>query len=190
MVIHPLPATPAWDYGISLDKHIVSSVPIGPNEYGHMQFDTIRTALGEAVFQLKYRDNYKQVEFLAQSVAGALAGHRFDVVLPMPASKQRPRQPVYEVAQRAAALLEAGYSEQTLEKRWSTGLMKDLAGYEERVKALAGCFTVNANLQPGSDILVLDDLFDTGASLEAACTALREYASIRSISVVALTRRH
>jgi predicted amidophosphoribosyltransferase len=189
MVIQPLPANPAWDCGISLDKHTISSTPIGPNEYGHMQFDTQRTAVGEAVFRLKYRDDYQQVGFLAQAVATALAGRRFDRVIPMPASRQRTRQPVHEVARQVAALLGSTYTDEVLVKTWSTGMMKDLDGYEQRVKALAGCFSVNAPLEASCDVLVLDDLFDTGASLQAACTALRECASIRGISVVALTRR-
>lgn len=68
--------------------------------------------------------------------------------------------------------------------------MSDLANYEQRAEALAGCFIVNDTLRHSADVLLLDDLVDTGASLEAACTALRECASIRSISLVALTRRH
>jgi hypothetical protein len=28
-----------WDLGYSLDKHTISSTPIGSNEWGHMQFD-------------------------------------------------------------------------------------------------------------------------------------------------------
>jgi len=31
-----------WTLGYSLDKHTISSTPIGYNEYGHMQFDTVR----------------------------------------------------------------------------------------------------------------------------------------------------
>lgn len=190
MLIQPLPAHAAWDHGISLDKHTVMSTPIGLNEYGHMQFETLRTDIGEALFQLKYRDDYRQVAYLAQSVAVALAGQRFDLVIPMPASRQRAHQPVHMVARQVAVLLGSTYSDQLLLKTWSTGMMKDLTSYDERFKALAGCFMVNDTLQQPCDLLLLDDLFDTGASLEAACTALRECASIRSISLVALTRRH
>lgn len=190
MTIQQLPPCLLWNYGISLDKHTISSTPIGHNEQGYMQFDTVRTAIGEAVFQLKYRDDFSQVETLARAVVTALAGRRFDVVIPMPASRRRDRQPVHEVARRVAQLMGIAYQDQVLVKIWSTGMMKDLDGYQARVKALAGCFSVNDTLRGPCDVLLIDDLFDTGASLQAACTALRECASIRSISVVALTRRH
>jgi len=45
-----------WKAGVALDKHTIKSVPTGPNEYGHMQFDTTRTQVGEALFQLKNRN--------------------------------------------------------------------------------------------------------------------------------------
>jgi hypothetical protein len=35
-----------WRAGIALDVHVVSSVPIGHNEFGHMQFDTKRSDVG------------------------------------------------------------------------------------------------------------------------------------------------
>lgn len=38
-----------------------------------------------------------------------------------------------------------------------------------------------------NDALVLDDLFDSGASMKAACSVLRTYAKIDKIFVAALT---
>ena len=57
-----------WDLGYSLDKHTISSTPIGYNAYGHMQFDTIRPEVGEALFQLKYRSDYDQVPIIASQI--------------------------------------------------------------------------------------------------------------------------
>lgn len=194
MVIKMIPKSSAWDHAVSLDKHIVKSVPIGPNAQGHMQFDTERTAIGEEVFQLKYRSDFTKVETLAQSVFAALQNNQFPqihVVIPMPASKKRVQQPVYEVAKRVAEILGVFFTEDVLVKIKSTGVMKDLESYGERVDALKGCFESRDGLNKGLwNILVIDDLYDTGASLEAACTELRKYTNIKNISVVALTRRH
>ena len=194
MVIRAIPTNGAWDQAVSLDKHIVRSVPIGPNEYGHMQFDTERTAIGEAVFQLKYRSDFNQIDYLSAQIIAALNSGTFpkiEVVIPMPASKARARQPVTEVARKVAELLKAYCSEDTLVKTKSTSVMKDLETYDERVAALNGCFEVFDKINKGPwNVLVIDDLYDTGASLEAACSALRQYANIKSISVIAITRRH
>jgi len=194
MAIRAIPTTGAWDHAVSLDKHIVRSVPIGPNEYGHMQFDTERTDIGEAVFQLKYRSDFNKIDYLATLIVAALNSEKFpkvDVVIPMPASKKRERQPVSEVARKVAEILKVYCSEDTLIKVKSTGVMKDLGTYNERVAALSGCFEFRDKISKGPwNILMVDDLYDTGASLEAACTALRKYTNIKSISVVALTRRY
>jgi predicted amidophosphoribosyltransferase len=194
MVILAIPDNSAWDQAVSLDKHIVRSIPIGENQYGHMQFDTERTEIGEAVFQLKYRSDFDKIDYLATQIIAALKNEKFqkiDIVIPMPASKVRERQPVTEVARKVAELLKSYCSEDTLIKVKSTGAMKDLATYDERVAALDGCFEVHDTITKGPwNVLVIDDLYDTGASLEAACTALRQYAHIKSISVIAMTRRH
>lgn len=194
MVIKIIPKTSAWDHAVSLDKHIVKSVPIGPNAQGYMQFDTERTLIGEEVFRLKYRSDFTKVDSLAQAVIEALQDDMFPkihVVVPMPASKKRAQQPVYEVAKKVAQILGVFYTEDVLVKIKSTGVMKDLESYGERVDALKGCFEARARLNAGPwNILVIDDLYDTGASLEAACTELRKYTNIKSISIVALTRRH
>jgi predicted amidophosphoribosyltransferase len=87
--------------GFSLDKHTVKSTPLGPNELGHMQFKTIRTTAGEALFQLKYRSDYSQIPIIARNLYPLLRG-RFEginLVVPMPPSKKRKRQPVIEIAQ-------------------------------------------------------------------------------------------
>src|SRR2546428_13583399 len=43
-----------WVEGFTLDRHTVSSLPIGVTPGGHTQFQTTRTELGELVYQLKY----------------------------------------------------------------------------------------------------------------------------------------
>ena len=193
MVIRVIPANAAWDHAVSLDKHTVSSVPIGENEQGHMQFNTVRTAVGEAMFKLKYRQDFTQVNALAQKVADAVLGNGFpkiDIVIPMPASKSRAKQPVTEIAKQVAALLSAQFVDDLLIKVQSTGVMKDLGSYAERAAALENCFQYQNKFTSGQkNVLLVDDLYDTGATLEAACNTLRGYSKINTLSVVALTRR-
>ena len=51
--VHPVPIDGPWIEGFVLDRHVLSSVPIGYLGE-HMQFETTRSALGELVYQLKY----------------------------------------------------------------------------------------------------------------------------------------
>jgi len=181
-----------WYDGYSLDKHIVSSTPSGTNQWGYTTFDTVRTEIGESVFQLKYRDDFNQVQGLASAVVENLGEELSSVscVIPMPASKSRNLQPVSEVSKSIAQLLGVQYVDYVLLKVKQTSVMKDLSTREERQQALYGCFQIDDKFYEGPwDVLLVDDLYDTGASLEAACEALRSCSKVNKIFVVALTRK-
>ena len=62
-----------WDAGYVLDKHTRSSTFLGYDEHGHPQFDTKRSEVGEALYQLKYRSDFSKVEPLANEIASHLA---------------------------------------------------------------------------------------------------------------------
>ena len=47
-----------WKDGFALDFHTVKSEYIGDDEYGHPQYNTTRSEIGELLYKLKYkRDN-------------------------------------------------------------------------------------------------------------------------------------
>ena len=181
-----------WTLGYSLDKHTLSSTPTGINEYGYMKFNTVRPEAGEALFQLKYRSDYSQVPIIAGQLNVSF-GQEFstaDLVIPMPASTARNRQPVTEIAREYARLRGIPCYENLLVKTGTTAPMKDMGEREEKVSALINAFTVYDVLPDGQyDVLIIDDLFDTGSSLEAATTVLRGYSKIRNIYVATVTRK-
>jgi hypothetical protein len=61
-----------WDLGYVLDKHRLSSIYLGDNEYGRPQFDTTRSEAGEALFRLKYRSDWTQIDPLANQLAASI----------------------------------------------------------------------------------------------------------------------
>ena len=179
-----------WDLGYSLDKHTISSTPIGPNEWGHMQFDTIRPEAGEALFQLKYRSDFTQVIVIASQMYQSLSEYfsSANLIIPMPASRQRSRQPVIEIARELSRLMNIPCYEGLLLKETVTPPMKDIATIEEKVQTLMDAFSINDQLGEGLyDVLIVDDLYDTGSSLEAATNMLRQYSKIRNIYVSTVT---
>ena len=180
-----------WDRGYALDKHMLHSTFLGNNEHGHPQFDNVRTEAGEAVFQLKYRNQWGQAEVLAQAVIDKIVPHfgHVGLVIPMPASQQRAQQPVHTVAVALAQKLGVHVFEGILIKNYTGKSLKDLDTREEKVNALAGTITLGDQITGDGkyNALVLDDLFHSGASMEAACAVLRTYAKIDKIFVAALT---
>lgn len=174
-----------------LDKHKIKSIYLGDNEWGYAQFDTLRTEVGEATFQLKYRDDRDQALPLAQAIADNICPKLKNIgfIVPMPASKPRDWQPVTEVAKALGPLVNAPVFEDLLLKAPNGKSLKDLSTKAEKVEAIGDSFSVVDRITNSGqwNVLVVDDLFDTGASMEAACKVLREYPKVRKIYVAALT---
>ena len=88
-----------WDLGYALDKHVLSSTYIGDNKYGHAEFDTKRSEVGESLYQLKCKGDWNQVEPLAEELARSVypSFNQVGLLVPMPASNVRPKQPITEL---------------------------------------------------------------------------------------------
>ena len=84
-----------WREGFSLDIHTLSSTPIGYNEYGHMQFDTTRSELGELLYRLKSRADETVVPEIADTAAAFISEWKpgVEIMVPVPPSTPRAYSP-------------------------------------------------------------------------------------------------
>jgi predicted amidophosphoribosyltransferase len=181
-----------WNLGYSLDKHTLQSTYIGDNQWGHPEFDTTRSEVGEALYQLKFRADFSQVSLLAKQISDSLSAYfsSSNLIIPMPPSKQRTRQPVIELARLVANNMAIPCYENLLVKTSITPQMKDIENRDEKIDTLSRAFTVYDVLGNGLyDVLIIDDLYDSGSSLEAATKVLRTYNKIRNVYVATLTRK-
>jgi predicted amidophosphoribosyltransferase len=183
-----------WDTGFALDKHTISSDFLGYDQNGRAQFDTKRTEVGEALYQLKYRNDFSKVEPLALGIMEHIVPRlgKIGLVIPMPATNVRPRQPVTEVARALAEHLKVPMFDNILIKtppKPDEPQLKDIVGKAQKVSALQGRFDINDAIENNGQwsALVVDDLFDTGASMEAATSKLRSYNKIGNVLVATLT---
>lgn len=111
-------------------------------------------------------------------------------VLPIPPSQQRARQPVVEISRQVAINMGIPCIENMLLKNAQTEQMKNISNKEEKIEALCNKLYLNDVLNDGVyDVLIVDDLYDTGATLEAATIVLRGYSKIRKIYVATITRK-
>lgn len=180
-----------WAQGWVLDKHTLSSTFTGENEFGHPTFHTIRSEVGEASYQLKYRGDVSMVAPLAEVLAEHIFSKLTDVgfILPMPASTARKVQPVTLVATELGKLVKRPVFDGILLKRQNGISLKDLHGKEEKLEAIGDRFHVEDQIESAGawNVLLVDDLYDTGASMEKACQALQTYPKVKGIYVAALT---
>ncbi|MFT4275918.1 MAG: ComF family protein [Rhodopseudomonas sp.] len=194
MLVDVKTLTGNWDAGYALHKHVLSTTYLGDDEHGHPRFDTVRSEPGEALYKLKYRSDWTQVGPLADQLRQSLLPRFREVglIVPMPPTVHRVRQPVAEIATQLGRLAELPVFTDLLSKTACVGApqLKNLTGKDEKAAALAGCFAVKDAIGGNGpwNALLLDDLFDTGASMEAACTALRAYPKIGRIYAATITK--
>jgi len=180
----------SWDEGYVLDRHSVHSEIVGHNSSGYPIWDTTRSEIGEAIYQLKYQGNDEHLDDLAETMAEMIRDQfsEVDAIIPLPPSKARAVQPVSVLANAVAEELGVDCIENLLLKNGSTPQMKDLSSKEERMEALLDCFSVMDVLDEEYNIVLLDDLFSSGSTMEAATKVLREYDDIGYIYVAAFSK--
>lgn len=181
-----------WSDGLVLDWHVAHSEFLGHNQFGHPEYNTVRTEVGEALYQLKYRSDLTQIDILAKTMADAIKLNFPTVafIIPMPPSKHRAVQPLMLLAQKVAEFLEIPIFDNILLKNGTTPQMKDIGTREEKILALMGCFQINGTITNDGkwDVLIIDDLYSSGASLSAATMTMSTYDKVNNIYVAAFSR--
>jgi competence protein ComFC len=187
--IHPKEINGAWDQGYVLDVHTISSTMIGYNEFGHPEFDTVRSQLGELVYRLKYKADKEAIPGVVEAVVSFMSGWGIkpDAIVPMLPSKQRSFQPVVEVAKELARILQIPLNTESLKKTKTTHQMKDVGDFAARVTALEAAFASDKGLE-GKTVLLFDDLFQSGATMNVAARTLKSQGLVKSVYALALTR--
>lgn len=178
----------SWKAGWALDLHTISSIML-PN--GH--FENHYTKLGYALNQLKYHNNFEQLSFLIEQMTLFLKTRLvlpyLHVILPIPASKQRERQPVYEIAQGVAEQIHKPIDFNFIKKIKNTTELKSIQKPYERCKALSGAFEItDSNLYRNKKVLLIDDLFRSGSTLNEIASVLYRDAGVQNVYVVTLTK--
>ena len=180
-----------WASGFALHVHSLSSTYLGDDEYGHPRFSTTRSPVGELLYQLKYRQDKKAVDQLAEAAAGFCKETwrlKVDTIIPVRPTQARRVQPVQVVAEALAVLLGVPLCK-GLKKVKKTPQLKDLTDYHERMEALQGAFEIDANQTKGKRVLLLDDLYGSGATVRTITEALLKQGGARSVHLLTLTKK-
>jgi len=192
--INPIQIAGRWQSGISLDLHTTSSTPIGYNEYGHMQFDTVRPEIAELLYRLKNRGDRDAAGPIIETAANFLAPYRdrFDSIVPVPPSHQRALQPVIVLAEGIGAQLGVPVLSCITTTRPTTQL-KNVTDPEERKKQVDGLYQVDAAQTRGRSILLFDDLFRSGTTMNAITDQLLgpgQAAVVRALTITKTRSNH
>lgn len=190
--INPRKIQGRWIDGYALDVHTISSVPLGEDEFGHMQFDTKRSEMGELLYKLKYKNESgalaEIIDAAASFVGGWTEAKDVNLLVPVPPSRPRATQPVLQVATALAAKLGIPCDSTVLTKVKETPELKNVFDYDERIKLLADAHKVDTQKLLGKTVLLFDDLFRSGATMNSIAAALIDVGKASKVVALTLTR--
>jgi competence protein ComFC len=185
--INPKDIRGAWRKGWALDLHTLSSIPRGDGE-----FDTTRSELGEALYQLKYRFDRSKIEPIAEVAAryiqNLLVFQYLKAIIAVPPSKlDRPFQPVLELARAISEKTGLPIPDDYLIKVKQTQALKNIEDAELRRQQMQGAFQVADQRYAKQYVLVFDDLFRSGETLNAVSNALTTQGGVERVFVLTVT---
>ena len=181
-----------WTEGFALDLHTTSSTPIGVNEQGRTLFDTKRPEIAEHLYQLKYCSDKSHINIIAQEAANFINSKpnwKLHKLIPIPPSDtERTFQPVYELAKAIEIICKLEVDFTTLKKLKSTSQLKTIDDPEQRREILQDAFDITPNILAGENILLFDDLFRSGESLNAVCDIVKNKGKAANVYVLTITK--
>lgn len=166
-----------WEKGYAFDIHTIDSVFTGYNEYGHPTYDTTRSQMGQCLYELKYGQHLpvidKIVDLLINNSKFTEYINNIDIILPVPPSnKYRRIQPVLLVSRKLAEQFGKEIRSDILSSA-NKDELKNVATNEKYAK-IKEAIRIEASINKNKNILIFDDVFDSGSTLSAITDALKE----------------
>ena len=164
-----------WDLGYAIALHSISSTPIDPARY---YFDTKYTPVGKLLHNFKYRRFYSSKDDLV-NIAAATIKVMFDqlpidiLTIPPSNAKRVSYQPMEEIAKSISSNLEIEFQKIIAQKEMGK-TMKNMGLKGEKKIYLSENLYCSENNIKNKNVFIIDDIFDSGATLEICTEKLKE----------------
>jgi predicted amidophosphoribosyltransferase len=162
---------------------------MGVNDHGHEVYDTTRSEIGDLLYKLKYRSDQDAGNEIARVAAAFIASAKikFDALVPVPPSGVRVLQPVIFLANAIGAAVPLPVADCVTTTR-PTEQLKGVTDRERRKELLAGLHAIDTNKTKNRHILLFDDLFRSGSTLNAITDLLMGDGQAASVRVLTITK--
>jgi predicted amidophosphoribosyltransferase len=179
-----------WYSGIALDVHTTSSVHLGVDELGHDRFETTYSELGGLLHRLKYKSDRSAVPEIVQTAVQYLRPRRskFDLIVPVPPSKTRSFQPVIVLAQGIGAALVIPVALNCIRTTRPSAQLKDVSDPDKRRSLVIGLYTADSRIAAQKNILLFDDLYRSGATMNAITDVLMKEGKTSIVYALTITK--
>lgn len=180
---HKLDSNNYW--GLFIDFHTIKSTL---NEDG--SFTTVRTEIGELLYRYKYAFDLTVESELVERVSSFILKHftYCDILIPLPPSNlNRPYQPLFELVQKISERTRIPCNLNYLKKK-ETPPLKSIEDSTLRSEILKNAFYLADDRYKNKRVLLIDDLFRSGETLNASIRTLKEQGKVSDIYVLTITK--
>jgi orotate phosphoribosyltransferase-like protein len=151
--------------------------------------DWQRSAVGDLTYRLKYQGDLTSLPMLVEQTLQVIAMHpelaQVDVIAPVPPSQQRATDPVLAFCAALSDKIKLPVQTKIVKIR-PTQPQKELKTLAQKRANVKNAFALSSGTK-GQRILLVDDLFDSGATLDEITQLLIEHDAAR-VNVLTLTR--
>ena len=179
-----------WKAGYAIDLHTINSVYLGDNPDGQPQFDNERSEMGELINRLKYHSDEtvipKIIEIVNKNLKTITA---VDFIVPVPPSNlNRAFQPVHKIVEELSKSSTVPLVKDALFKT-NVEELKSITNPAQREALLRNSLKVNPNIDiENRSILLVDDVYRSGATVRAVTDLLYNQAKVKSVYVLTMTK--
>ena len=131
--------------------------------------------IGALLNRLKYHNDKSSLPTLVEAAVSFIRSWEieFTAIVPVPPTKvYRTFQPVLALSTEIASVLEVPMLKSAIRKAKQIPELKNVYDPEERKRLLGGAFEANAEAIKGQKILLVDDLYRSGATMNAITEVL------------------
>jgi hypothetical protein len=175
---HPRPLSGPWHLGWALGFH---------SRFSGSEWS--RSGVGDLAYRLKYNDDLSVLTTLVEQTLELLRAQpefaRADSIVPVPSTTERKIQPVMAYCVALAGKINLPVLT-LITKVHQTRPQKEMRTLAQKRANVRGAFTITAAVKERR-ILLVDDLFDSGSTLEEI-TRLLQKGGAASVNVLTITR--
>jgi predicted amidophosphoribosyltransferase len=178
-----------WRDGYALDLHTLSSTFLGYDEFGHPRFDNSYSELGGLLYALKSRTDRKAIPQIVDAAEKFMKSWKppIEMIVAVPPSNERNLQPVLLLAKELSRRLGLPLID-CVKKLRKTPQPKNVTDFDERIRLLEGLFKVDKSATRGKRILLFDDLYRSGATMNALTDTLYDQGEATEVFALTITR--
>ena len=191
MKLNPIKLDGMWNEGYALDYFTLNSEYVGEDIFGYPEFNVTYSEIGKSLNELKYHKDYTKAVEIADEVVKYIEDEwqladKIDGIIAVPPSKFRFIQPSFQVVKLVGEKLKKPISLDFFSKLTPEEI-KNLP-VEKKIDLFKNSIRKNRNLTKKGNVLLIDDLYSTGATLRSLCQLLREDNNVENIYVLVVAK--